>query len=224
MTALTASMVVSRPMTMSKYNLPITRFFTAVASLGLLACGMAEDEQDDRNRHIYLSFSDAAFETFCLERYDLNGDGRISRYESERVLNMDCSGCGIRFLDDMKEFARLKTLRCADNALTSLDVEPCTELEVLDCARNALTELRIDGLRSLAEINCSENQLSQLELRAAGSLRRLDARANRFRMLDLSPCLVALQANVRQNPQLETVYYRAGQQVDFESPTALVER
>lgn len=209
---------------MWKSSIRLPRFLTTAASLCLMACGMAEDEQDDRNRRIYLNFDDARFEAFCLEYYDLNGDDRISRYEAERVVTMDCSGQQIRSLNLIDEFANLEVLDCSENELTRLDVEQCRGLRQLDCARNTLAELRLDGLRSLDVLNCAENQLSQLELQSNGVLRRLDARANRLTMLDLSPCLATLQANVRANPQLETVYYRAGQQVDFESPTTLVER
>ena len=209
---------------MSKSKHSILRFGLTIVSLGLLACGMAEDEQDDRNRRIYLSISDEVFSAFCLEHYDLNGDARLSRYEAERVLDMDCAGQGIRFLDEIKEFKNLQSLDCSENQLQRLDVEECTSLEVLDCSQNALTEVRIDGLRSLVELDCSENQLTHLELRAAVSLRRLHAETNRFTMLDVSPCLSSLQARVRQNPLLETVYCKEGQQVDYETPTSLVMR
>ena len=220
----TGSMVVSRPTMMSKFNLRISRFWLTIASLGFLACGMAEDEQDDRNRRIYLSFSDEAFSAFCLERYDLNGDGRVSRYEAERVLDMDCSESGIRFMDEIGEFQNLQSLDCSGNQLQRLDVGHCTSLEVLNCSRNALTDLDIDGLRTLAEVDCSENQLAYLEMRSAISLRRLNAESNRFTTLDVSPCLPSLQARVRQNPLLETVYYKEGQQVDYETPATLVMR
>lgn len=222
--ARTESTEAFRTTMMSKFKHCISRFGLTIASLGLLACGMAEDEQDDRNHRIYLSFNDEAFSAFCLEHYDLNGDARLSRYEAERVLNMDCSGAGIRFLDDMREFKNLQTLDCSENHLQRLDVEQCASLEVLDCNQNALTELRIDGLRSLAELDCSGNELSHLELRAAVSMRRLNAEGNRLTMLDVSPCLASLQARVRQNPLLETVYYKEGQQVDYETPTTLVMR
>lgn len=192
--------------------------------LGLVACGMAEDEQDDRNRSIYLTFDDERFMAVCLDRYDLNGDGRFSRYEAERIVEMDCSGQQIRFLDDIDEFAHLERLDCSDNELVRLNVEGCTELRTLNCSRNALTDLRLKNLRVLTELNCSENRLSQLELQTNGILRLLEAQGNSLVMLDVASCAGNLKANVRSNPLLETVYYRPGQQIDFESPTTLIER
>lgn len=49
------------------------------------ACGLAEDERDEKNRYIYLTFYDKAFEAYCLDEFDVDGDGRISRYEAQRV-------------------------------------------------------------------------------------------------------------------------------------------
>lgn len=47
--------------------------------LGATACGLADNERDEKNRRVYLNFYDKTFEAFCLGEYDLDGDGRISR-------------------------------------------------------------------------------------------------------------------------------------------------
>ena len=214
---------VSRPTTMWISNLKRLAL-TSAASLSLMGCGMAEGDQDDRNRLDYLEFSDPAFMNFCLERYDLNGDGRFSRYEAERILSLDCSSQGIRTIDEIEVFSRLEQLNCSKNAIERLDLSRCTRLEQLNCAENALYELTLDGLRSLEELDCHSNQLGRVDLSECGSLRWADLRANRFTTLDCSLCSTALQADVRANSQLSTVYYRAGQQINFESPTTLVER
>ena len=62
------------------------RFIPALALLLFTACGLAENEQDDKNKRIYITFTDPAFEQFCLGMFDLDHDGRISRYEAQRVL------------------------------------------------------------------------------------------------------------------------------------------
>ena len=53
------------------------------------ACGLAEDERDEKNRYIYLTFYDKAFEAYCLGEFDVDGDGRISRYEAQRVRTVE---------------------------------------------------------------------------------------------------------------------------------------
>lgn len=188
------------------------------------ACGMAEDEQEDRDRRIYLTFADPAFEACCLEAFDTNGDGRLSRYEARHVRELDCSGRGIGTIDEISEFVRLVRLDCSDNRLAELDPTACTLLETLDCGANRLVSLDVSGLRSLRSLDAGANRLERLDLQSNVSLTTLDLRGNRLGTLDLSPCAASLKADVRANPLLTTVYYRTGQQVVSEDPAELVER
>ena len=80
------------------------RFIPVLALLLFTACGLAENEQDDKNKRIYITFADPAFERFCLGMFDLDHDGRISRYEAQRVLAMDCSGRNISAMWEIGEF------------------------------------------------------------------------------------------------------------------------
>ena len=84
--------------------------------------------------------------------------------------------------------------------------------------------LDLDGLRGLAWLDCRDNALTQLDLTSNVSLAWLDARGNRFRTLDVSVCSSVLQADVRENPDLGTLYYRASQGILFDGITTPVER
>ena len=202
-----------------------TLLSTAAAALLLLGgCGMAEGDDEDRNSRIYLTFDDVAFEEFCLARYDLNGDGRFSRHEAQRVLHLDCSGLGITSLALIDEFKHLETLNCANNALTDLDVKACRSLRTLDCTNNRLGHLEVEGLRSLTVLRCAENELTNLNVGSNVNLEELQGEQNRFTVLDLSSCAASLRAWLRNNPSLKTIYYRTGQQIDYASPATLVER
>lgn len=223
----TVSTPVSQPKTMwiSKYS---RNFFVSATTVALAlfaaGCGMAEGEDDHRDQTDYLTLSDPQFMAFCLEHYDLNGDGKFSRYEAERIIHLDCSSLGISTLDELDDFSRLEHLDCSDNAIERLDLSRCTLLKAVHCADNALTDLEIGDLRSLDVLNCRGNRLQHIDLSSCSSLRQADLRENRFSTLDCSLCHTALKADVRANPSLETVYYRAGQQINFESPTTLIER
>lgn len=179
------------------------RFIPVLALLLFTACGLAENEQDDKNKRIYITFADPAFERFCLGMFDLDHDGRISRYEAQRVLAMDCSGRNISAMWEIGEFSRLRELDCGDNEITSLD---------------------IDGLRGLTQLDCAENLLARLDLKSNSSLRSLDCRGNLLVTLDLPPCSGQLQADTRDNPFLTTVYCLASQGVDRNGPTEVVVR
>lgn len=164
------------------------RFIPALALLLFTACGLAENEQDDKNKRIYITFTDPAFEQFCLGMFDLDHDGRISRYEAQRVLVMDCSGRNISAMWEIGEFSRLRELDCSGNNLTRLDLRKCPDLQKLDCGDNEITSLDIDGLRGLAVLDCAGNLLARLDLKSNSSLRQLDCRGNLLVTLDLTPC------------------------------------
>ena len=78
----------------------MVRALPALLVLLSTACGLAEDERDEENKYIYLTFYDKAFEAYCLGAFDVDGDGRISRYEAQRVRGMECPERGIASLSD----------------------------------------------------------------------------------------------------------------------------
>ena len=173
------------------------------------ACGLAEDERDEKNRYIYLTFYDKAFEAYCLGEFDVDGDGRISRYEAQRVRTVECPERGVASLSDLKEFTRLERLDCRGNALTRLDVT-MTRLEWLDCSDN---------------LDCGGNSLPRLDLQSNASLATLLCPDNALAgSLDVTSCASGLRADVRGNPSLATVYCLASQSVDFNGPTELIRK
>ena len=197
------------------------RFIPALALLLFTACGLAENEQDDKNKRIYITFTDPAFEQFCLGMFDLDHDGRISRYEAQRVRRMSCPGRGIASLTDIREFFNLRELDCSGNDLTRLDLTACTYLERLDCRDNALVSLDLDGVRGLVWMDCSGNDLPRLDLHSTASLLTLDCRGNALTTLDVASCDANLKADVRSNPGLTTVYCLVSQNISFDGLTEL---
>ena len=176
-------------------------------------CGMADSDQDERDRTIYIQFTDARFKEVCIAKYDTNRDGRLSRYEARRVLYLDCPGEGIESLWDVREFENLITLNCSGNRLTDLDLRNCAYLRSVDCSDNQIAVLDIDGLHGLNEIDCSHNRLDRLEFERNVSLKYLDAQHNDLRTIDVSGCFDWIEVNLRDNPRLTTLYVGAEQNV-----------
>lgn len=178
------------------------------------SCGLLDDGQDDAARTDYLRFTDPAFERFCLETLDLNGDGRFSRYEAERIVRMDCSGRGIVSLDEISDFRNLQQLDCSDNDLTRLDLSSCPRMTELDCARNRISWLDVRGLAVLSALDCSANLLVALDLRGDTALSTLDCGGNGLRTLDVSGCAMVMErVDAMSSPELETLYKGASQEI-----------
>lgn len=188
------------------------------------ACGLVDDSREEQSRYEYIVFSDKAFESYCLETWDLNGDGRISRYEAQRVRSIDCSGRGIASLFEIGEFENLESLDCSRNEIVTLDVSSLARLTELDCSQNRLTRLDLGQLRGLVRLDCAENELASLDPGACTSLSALDGRGNRYPTLDVSGCSQTLAADLTDNPQLELVYAREGQNIRAEGATEVIYR
>ena len=181
----------------------------------LMGCGMTEDEREESHRHTYITFADRAFEAYCLETYDLNGDGRFSLYEAERVLYIDCAGRGITSLYGIEHFVKLRELDCSQNEILTLDLTRNEWLERLDCSENGLTLLLVNNLRLLDELHCAYNALSSLDLQNNGSVQTLDCSYNALRLLDASTCSRSmLLLDCSNNPDLQVLYLGEYQRVD----------
>lgn len=152
----------------------------------LSACGMADDERTEESKRTFVTIADPAFREYLLQTYDLNGDSRISHYEAERVLYIDCSGWGIASLYGIENFTSLRSLDCSDNGLVTLDLSRLAQLEELDCSGNDLSRVRIGELRRLWRIACADNRIDYLDLEYAGSLLELNCANNTLTTLDVS--------------------------------------
>lgn len=178
------------------------------------ACGLAEDERDEDNKLIYINIPDGAFEKACLAACDLDANGRISRYEAQRVLDLPCADAGIRSMSGIDEFTNLRTLDCSGNEIGDLDLRRCVLLRRLNCSQNRLTNLSIRNLRSLVELRCAGNLLTTLDLSDNTVLSTIECGDNRQTVLDISFCAREIaRLATRGNPQLEIVYVAALQRI-----------
>ena len=84
------------------------------------------------------NFPDANFRT-VVENFDTNKDGSLSDTEIAAVEEIECVSKKISDLTGISHFTAMKSLKCRNNQLTTLDVSKNTALEELDCYNNQLT-------------------------------------------------------------------------------------
>lgn len=186
---------------------------SAAVLCGGVSCGLAEDPRDEDLKHQYITFSDTAFKAWCLREVDVNGDGRISRYEARQMRHIDCSDCGVESLWEIGEFLNLKSLDCSGNALTELRLDDCTQLRGVDCSRNRLVGMSVDHLRLLTELRCADNRLSELDVHGNSSLRYLDCRNNLIGELNVALCAPQMETVDARSNRLTVFYRGAGQSI-----------
>ena len=152
------------------------------------------------------NFPDAAFRKY-VKRFDLNGSGGLNQEEIKAVTEISVSNSGIQSLKGIEFFTSLKTLYCAQNLLSGLDVSKNTKLVYLDCGDNKLTSLDISKNTRLQSLLCYKNQLKTLNVSKNTKLKMLECSDNLLKKLDVSrnTALEQLYCSGNQLASLNTV-------------------
>ena len=201
---------------------PGTTTITAKAADGGITAACTLAVSYDANAPVPLDdicFPDAAFLRAAVA-FDKDGDGLLTTAERGSVTEIACAGKGIGSLQGLAFFPNLKTLDCASNSLTGLDLSASGRLETLkcgncgltaldlgantglralDCASNRLTKLELGGLHALESLNCASNDLTALDLGANTGLRALDCASNRLTKLELGGLYALEDLNCASN-------------------------
>jgi len=111
-----------------------------------------------------LTIPDPAFKAFLVSAFDSNHDGEISPEEAETVTEIHCNGLNINSLEGIENFKQLKSLDCANNNLTELDVSTLTKLEEISCRNCNISLLSFANNSALHYIDCSNNKLTSLNV------------------------------------------------------------
>lgn len=130
------------------------------------------------NRQI-ISIPDANFKAKLLEaditneiakdksgkkvKIDINNDGEIQQSEAAVIKDLIVSNSKISSLEGIKYFTNLKSLGCAYNEISVLDLNGMN-IETLFCANNKIANLNVTELLNLEYLECNENQLTSLDL------------------------------------------------------------
>lgn len=166
---------------------------------------------------IFATMTDPAFKTYC-ERFDTDGNGKLSMEEALAVMSILVPNMGIESLAGLEYFTGLKSLVCNDNRLTTLNINTLTEIENLVCnnnqltsfdcglyggnnlrnlnlSNNRLTKFHEGGLVELLEFKCSNNLLTDISLHNVPKITIIDLQNNQLKSLsrvDLGGDLVTL--------------------------------
>ena len=173
----------------------------------------------DMEAELYIP--DTVFKEYLLENCDMNGDGRLTLLDAEEW-NKDkyifkeflLDKKDIRSLKGIEYFTALKSLKCNENYLTSLDISNNTALEILSCYANKLTSLDVSKNTALETLNCVNNQLTSLDLSKNTALEILDCFGNQLTSLDVRNNTALTELNCSRN-QLTSI--------DVSKNTALTE-
>ena len=143
-------------------------------------------------------FEDANFKKYCVDNFDLNGDGEISFNEAKKVTSMsfltDEEHKNISSIKGIEYFKNLKSLTCRGydmskrGALSTLDLSKNRALENLNCSSNKLSSIKFGDNKSLKQISCHYNELTSLDLKYYSSLESISCSYNQLTLLNVSGC------------------------------------
>ena len=181
----------------------------------------------------HINFPDLMFRTFIQTSLDINHDGVLSEEEIAATVTIDCTYRPIQDLTGIEHFTAMKTLRCHNTHLISLDVSKNTALEELDCSETPLTSLNVSKNVNLRSLACMRTKLSSLDVSHNVNLKSLNTEQTPLGTLDVTKNTALEFLNcfgnnlttidVSENTALVTLYCASNQltEIDVTGNTAL---
>ena len=142
-----------------------------------------------------VNFPDAVFRDFIRTgsdydtkvRFDTNGDGILSSYEMNNVVNIGVYQMStIKNLKGIEHFPNLRELNCGYTGITSLDISKNTALQLLHCYHTGITSLDVSKNTALRELYCHDTGITSLDVSNNSALERLDCYRTGITSLDVS--------------------------------------
>ncbi len=181
----------------------------------------------------HINFPDSMFRTFIQTSLDINHDGVLSEEEIAATVTIDCTYRPIQDLTGIEHFTAMKTLRCHNTHLISLDVSKNAALEELDCSETPLTSLNVSKNVNLRSLACMRTKLSSLDVSHNANLKSLNTEQTPLGTLDVTKNTALEFLNcfgnnlttidVSENTALVTLYCASNQltEIDVTGNTAL---
>lgn len=157
---------------------------------------------------VLAAMSDQTFRTYC-ERFDADGDGKLSTAEAAAVTEISVPNMGIESLDGINYFTGLKKLICNNNKIASLSVIKNEQLTDLVCNDNGMTEIDVNysnGGRLLVNLDCQNNKLKKLSVASCRSLEKLNCQNNELREINFNGAVSIKSVNCMNN-KLEYIWW-----------------
>ena len=181
----------------------------------------------------HINFPDLTFHSFVQGVLDINHDGVLSEEEIAATVTIDCTYRPIQDLTGIEHFTAMKTLKCHNTHLISLDVSKNTALEELDCSETPLTSLNVSKNVNLRSLACMRTKLSSLDVSHNVNLKSLNTEQTPLGTLDVTKNTALEFLNcfgnnlttidVSENTALVTLYCASNQltEIDVTGNTAL---
>lgn len=145
-------------------------------------------------------------------------DNQISSLDlgiSTEYLNMELHNNELTEID-LSGQSNLQSLRIYGNLITSLDLSETSALEELFCAGLDLTELQVSHLTNLVSLWAQAVDLTEINLSGLSNLEQLVLTENSIEILDFTELTNLNYFIVRQNPLLEAILLKEGNNIgDF---------
>ncbi|WP_299680337.1 hypothetical protein [uncultured Tenacibaculum sp.] len=136
----------------------------------------------------YTAVPDANFEATLesLGYDDISGDGQVPTPLIETVEDLTIVAKSITDITGIEGFTALKTLNCASNSFTNLDLSNNPNLTSVITKFTPITTLNVSNSANLDMLVCSFNDLSTLDVSKNTALTYLECNNNNLTSLDVS--------------------------------------
>ena len=147
-----------------------------------------------------INFPDAVFREYIKNNFDTDGNGVLSRDESNNITSIDVShNQNITSIVGIEHFFNLTHLNCGGTGITSLDVSKNTALIELNCGGTRITNLDVSKNIALTDLYCSFSRIISLDVTNNIALERLECSATDITSLDVSKNIALVSLDVYSN-------------------------
>lgn len=166
------------------------------------------------SKHVY--FADEKFKSYCVENFDTDGDGRISKEEAAAITEIDCQEREITSLEGIKYMTALTTLNCRYNSIDgSLDLSGLKNLKTVNADHNFYSRLDLSGCSALETLVANDNYgyneqskmvftLAEVDLTGCAALKKVSLQDNAITTLSLKDSPELEEINMSMN-QLQSI-------------------